>query len=887
MNEISNVSNEELSEATPMMQQYFAAKKAHPGILVFFRMGDFYELFFEDAKIVASELNLVLTTRGKHLGEDIPMSGVPVSSVDYYLGKLVKLGYKIAICEQLESPEEAKKRGYKAIVKRGITRIVTPGTVTEESLLDAKEGNFLMSIAPNMKKGCEPDTISFAVADVSTDKLFVHTVTASDFLNSLEQYAPQEVLCPAAIEGCNWFKTIKNYVTGHITILSDSKFNPITETDRVKNYYQVSALDGFGLTSNYEISACGAIIEYISVTQCTNAQKLSKPIKINQSKFMIVDSATHRNLEIVRSNNDNKHSLLRHIDNTCTAFGARMLMARLVTPIIDIQEINDRLDSVEFFVNNIDIKKKLITVMKTCPDIERIIVRMRFNRYSMRDLSAIRQCIIVVESIKDIFINLNIKIENKFCASELPDLSMLLSKLQSALVDDVPATYKAGDVIKRGYSQKLDEIRFLVEDGHSLIADLQAKYISKYAINTLKIKNNNILGWYIEIPLSQKSKVDNFLIHKQTLVNNVRYVSDELNELQTRLEQASTDLVRVENEIITELVNLITDRMDDFADIANFIARLDIAISMASLATNFHYCRPQLTTDKILSIKSGRHPVLESLVDEFVPNDCDLYDPGRLSILTGPNMAGKSTYLRQNALIVLMAHIGSFVPAHSAIIGITDRLFSRIGASDDLAKGRSTFMVEMIETASILNQATDRSFVILDEVGRGTSTYDGISIAWSVVEYLYNTNRCRTIFATHYLELLGIKKDISELKCQTLKVNECKGRVMFYHSIIDGVADKAYGVYVAKLAGLPKSVIQKANRLLAKLENGPLNQKKYISRQLSMFSDNTEDDNSMLSAHNSDTKNDVIASITSLDLNEMTPKKALDLLYDLKRKLVD
>lgn len=870
------------NDVTPMMQQYFAAKQAHPGIIVFFRMGDFYELFFDDAKVVSSELNIALTTRGKHIGEDIPMCGVPVASIDYHLAKLVKLGYRVAICEQTETPEEAKKKGHK-IVSRDVTRIVTPGTVIEDAFLLSKEDNFLMSVVPKMKKN-DVLSVSFAVADISTDKFFSNTVAAGDFFSALEQYSPKEVLLPTYAAESEWVKVIKPYISGHITTLADSKFNRITEEKRLLEYYQVSTLDGFGISIDEEISACGAIVEYVTVTQCTNRQRLSKPSKIQQSKFMVIDSATHRNLEIVHSSNDDKNSLLRCIDSTVTAFGGRLLCSRMVTPIMDIDELNDRLDSVTFFVRNNDLRNELREILRRCPDIERTIVRMRFGKYSPKDFGAILQGVSCIRSIINRVCEEKIKIENKFSHHELSDFKDLYNELERALEDELPVQYKGGCVIKQGYSDKLDAAKELVINGRNLIADLQLKYVNTYGINTLKIKNNNILGWYIEIPLSQRSKVGDEFIHKQTLVNNVRYVTDELNDLQMKMAQASDDLVALETQIISELANKIVAQAEEFDAAINYMSRLDIALSMAHIADERQYVRPCLSIDNKVYIKGGRHPVLELMVDEFVPNDCELEGEARMSILTGPNMAGKSTYLRQNALIVLMSHIGSYVPATEAIIGITDRLFSRIGASDDLAKGRSTFMVEMIETASILNQATERSFVILDEVGRGTSTYDGISIAWSVVEHLYYTNRCRTIFATHYMELTSIKRDILDLKCQTLKVQECKGKVLFCHSIVDGIADKAYGVYVAKLAGLPKAVTNKASILLKKLEKHRLSHAMQISEQLSMFEPLQHDLEENPDVVDTD-YSDVIAEISELDINNITPKAALDFLYEIKQKI--
>lgn len=881
MAEIDDISGS-LDEMTPMMQQYLTAKRQHPGIIMFFRMGDFYELFFEDARVVASELNIALTTRGKNGGGDIPMCGVPVVSIDYHLAKLVKLGYKVAICEQLETPEEAKKRGYKAIVNRGVTRIVTPGTVTDEAFLSSKEESFLMSIVP-FEKNSNIEFVSFAVVDVSTDKFVVNTVKPQDFLSVIEQYSPKEVLIPSKYEESEWFKSVKLYIDGHVTVLPDVKFNKMAEERRLLEYYQVATLESFGISVDSEISACGSIVEYVSVTKCTNTQQLSKPTKISQTKFMIIDAATHRNLEIVHGQNGKNNTLFQCLDETVTAFGGRCLGSRMVTPIIDKQAINDRLDSVEYFTKNDNLLTQLRQILRGCPDLQRIIVRMKFGKFSPRDIGSIKQGIYVLSQIINSIKDSEFRLENKFSHLDLPDFSELFDTLSKAVFDDLPVQYKEGAIIRDGYSSELDDLKNLVNNGKGLISDLQVKYASQNGISTLKIKNNNILGWYIEIPLSQKGKAPPEFIHKQTLVNNVRYVTEELVDLQEKLLSASSELVNLESKLINELVELITARSEDFDAAIDYLCRLDIALSMAYIAGMRGYTRPELTEEKVLKIEGGRHPVLELLVDDFISNDCDLCDSSRISILTGPNMAGKSTYLRQNALIILMAQIGSFVPANQALIGITDRLFSRIGASDDLAKGRSTFMVEMIETASILNQATDKSFVILDEVGRGTSTYDGISIAWAVVDHIYKINRCRTIFATHYMELTSIKNDIPEMKCQTLKVHESKGKVVFCHSIIDGIADKAYGVYVAKLAGLPKTVVSKANSLLNKLEKYRISNTKTVGEQLSIFSSNNYDEPEEI--EETPDFSEVIDSIKSVDLNDMTPRAAMEFLYELKSKV--
>ncbi len=865
-------------ETTPMMRQYFDVKRRHPDELLFFRMGDFFELFFEDAKIAASVLNIALTTRNKHNDEDVPMCGVPVSSVDYYLSKLIKEGFKVVVCDQLETPEEAKKRGgYKAVVKRDVIKIVTPGTITDEPLLGAKNNNFLMSIFPNLNSKKGKTDISFAVIDISTDEFYVNTVDVDDFLNSLCMFSPKEILISDKFCETSWFKQIKLNTDASITILSDSKFNYINEKKRLEKYFSVSTLDSLGIVNQNEISVCGSIVEYVQITQCGNVPQLSFPKKIKFSEFMIVDASTMRNLEIVYPNSPTGKSLLQVLDDTVTAFGGRMFASRLVSPLTNIDAINARLNSVDFFIENFDVASRISEILKKCPDIERALVRLKFGKVSARDLWCIREGLRRWYEIKNIFSSYkHIKFDNKISLSCLFDFSDILEKLHNSLEEEIPVTNSIGKVVKNGFSNKLDEIREIRNNSHNLIASLQLKYSTNSGISNLKIKNNNILGWYIEIPLSQKSKISNEFIHRQTLVNCVRYVTDELIDLQLKLNQSDAELARIENEIILCLINDVISISEYIHQLIEFLSILDIAISCAKLSKERNYVRPHLVEEPLLEVHKGRHPVLDLVVDAYVPNDCTLSAESKLSLLTGPNMAGKSTYLRQNALIILIAQIGFFVPAERANIGITDRLFSRIGASDDIAKGRSTFMVEMIETATILNQATEKSFIILDEVGRGTSTYDGLAIAWAVVDHLNNYNKSRVIFATHYMELTNIMKEIPSLKCQTLKVQEWAGDVIFHHSIIDGIADKSYGIHVAKLAGLPRNVICRAKDLQKKFESDSAFSVK--NKQLSIFDTEEREENRIESYYQK--------IISEINPDEMTPKDALEFLYKLKKQLV-
>lgn len=879
---------EDSFETTPMMKQYLSVKAQYPSELLFFRMGDFFELFFEDAKIASASLNIALTTRNKHHGEDIPMCGVPIASVDYYLAKLVKNGFKVVVCDQVETPEEAKKRGgYKAVVKREIVKVVTPGTITEEPLLEAKSNNFLMSIVPNYnEKKAKISAVSFAVLDITTDEFYVNTVTQTDFLSELSRFSPKEILISDRYENTTWLNELKQHTESYITPLSDSKFNPITEQRRLEKYFNIATIDGIGITNAEEISACGAIIEYVQLTQCGNIPTISYPKRTGYSRYMVIDSSTAKNLEIVFSNSSSNNTLLKCLDCTATSFGGRMFASRLMTPLLSISDINNRLETIEFFMANKETLSKIRDSLNGCPDIERSFVRLKFGKPSVRDLCTVRFGFRAWSKIKEILYNESYKFEGKYSIQDIFDFSEIHKKIERALEEEIPTTNYEGRIIKSGFSAELDRLRELTNNSHLLIASLQEKYSKSLGISTLKIRNNNIWGWYIEVPLSQKSKMTQEFMHKQTLVNCVRYVTDELITLQEELNKSSAELAALENKILLDLIAEVTSFVDEFRDLTELLSILDISTAVAKISNERNYCKPELVEESILDIKCGRHPVLELALNDFVGNDCYLSEKSKLSLLTGPNMAGKSTYLRQNAVIILMAQAGLYVPATHAKIGITDRLFSRIGASDDLAKGRSTFMVEMIETATILNQATEKSFIILDEVGRGTSTYDGLSIAWAVVEHLNDFNKSRVIFATHYMELTAIKEQRTNLKCQTLKVQECNGNVVFFHTIIDGVADKSYGIHVAQLAGLPKSVIVRSKALLKIFEKSSINLPQ--NRQLSIF-ETSDNDLKLKEEENikAQKQNSLFKIISDLNPDEMSPKDALEFIYKIKNDLIN
>ncbi|MDR2067690.1 MAG: DNA mismatch repair protein MutS [Holosporaceae bacterium] len=864
-------------DATPMMSQYLCAKSQYPGCLLLFRMGDFYELFFEDAKIASSILNIALTHRGKHMNEDVPMCGIPVATLDNYLSRLIKYGQKVAICDQTEDPREAKKRGHGAIVKREVTRILTAGTLVEDNLLSAKRNNFLMSIVPNIyKRTNQIRTLSFAAIDISTGDFFVNTVIKDEFSAVLEMYQLGEILIASSYEGTEFAEYVASISNICPTFLPESKFNPIVEKERLKRYFKVDTLDGFGIVLNEELASCGAVLEYLLITQRDNLSTLPIPRRTLLGNYMIVDSSTSKSLEITSScRGEYEYSLLGAIDHTKTPFGARNLAARVSSPIVDVELLEKRLDCVQFFLENEKIRKLLREALSSCPDFERAIGRIKFNKFSPRDVGDIRELLRLIITVKSVLNGVSIPSEGEYSLENLQDFSALQRLLESALEENLPTSNQSGNLISHGHSPELDRLKHMRDHSEDLIADLQEKYMNETGVSTLKIRNNAIIGWYIEISLAQKAKVPTKFIHRQTLVNGVRYTTEELMHLQSQFTKAFEEWNQLEQKLYAEIVSEIMKYSEGISYAVKLLACLDVYANFAHIAEERNYARPEISSGSVLEIEGGRHPILEIHQKEFTPNDCNLNLQERICLLTGPNMAGKSTYLRQNAIIVILAQIGCYVPAKKAVLGIVDRLFSRIGASDDIARGRSTFMVEMIETATILNQATEKSFVILDEVGRGTSTYDGLSIAWAVVENLHRVNKCRVLFATHYRELASLRKSLKNLKCMTLKVQEWNGDVIFYHKIIDGIADKSYGIYVASMAGVPKSVIKRASELLKKLEPPAADGDKNFQNLTEEFYDQME-------LNYSEIESKLRQRIDSIDVNNVSPKDALDILYELK-----
>ncbi|MEO0342505.1 MAG: DNA mismatch repair protein MutS [Pseudomonadota bacterium] len=868
------------ANVTPMMAQYLELRKEHPDALLFFRMGDFYELFFEDAVQAAAALDIALTKRGKHLGEDIAMCGVPVHAAEGYLLTLIRKGFRVAVCEQLEDPSEAKKRGAKSVVKRGVVRMITPGTLTEDSLLQARQDNFLAAFSQVRDKA------ALAWTDMSSGALHVSECSLAELSPLLARLAPKEMLISQSAEN-----TIEDLILEagcSVTRLAPASFDSASAERRLCDLYKIQSLDAFGGFHRAEKGALGAIVEYLSLTQKGNLPFLRRPEKETALKSVQIDAATRRNLELTETlSGDKQGSLLSVIDYTITGAGARLLVNRLTNPVRDISILKDRLDAVEALASYADLRQDLRGNLKNIPDLARALSRVSLDRAGPRDLGAIRTSLATALLI------------HKTCESQVLPKEIdsaihacighddLIGVLDAALVSEPPLLARDGGYVAAGYIPELDNLRNLRNDSRSIIASLQAEYSEQCDIGSLKIKHNNVLGYFIETPASYASKMmatplADIFIHRQTTANAVRFTTVVLSELETKILNAGAQALILEKQVFDQLTAAILETAAEIHATSQAIAVLDTSCALAELASKKSWSRPILTTDQRFAIVGGSHPVVEAALKKdggnFVVNDTDLspQSGSSLWLLTGPNMAGKSTFLRQNALIALLAQIGSFVPASKAEIGVVSQIFSRVGASDDLARGRSTFMVEMVETAAILNQADENALVILDEIGRGTATYDGLSIAWATVEHLHEVNKCRTLFATHYHELTALHEPLERVMNATVKVKEWDGEIIFLHEVTKGAADRSYGVQVAKLAGLPLAVTERAQEVLTKLEADNLAGHSGISAEdLPLFSAQPKN---YVTPKKS--KTDEILETVSPD--EITPQEALNLIYELK-----
>lgn len=893
MNELK----EKSAVMTPMMAQYLQIKKEHQDYLLFYRMGDFYELFLDDAVIASKALDIALTKRGKLDSQDIPMCGVPFHAYESYLAKLIRQGYKVAICEQVEDPKEAKKRGAKSVVKREVIRLVTAGTLTEEPLLDAKKNNFLLTLAK------VNDTLGLSWLDISTGDFYLQEVAlkAKDegvvLAGILSRLNPVEtVISDAYLQNPQIFNVLNDY-RDQLSVLPQARFNSENAKKRLETVFKVEAVEAFGNFTRAEITAAGVLLDYVENTQKGKIPLISKPVKVTESQIMEIDGATRRSLELVEALTGDKNScLLGVIDRTVTGAGGRLLASRVSNPLKDIEGINRRLDSVEFFTRFNRIRQEVRAILKACPDIERAVSRLSLGRGGPRDLANIKTALAVVPQLKNLVMSFNQNTDEQIL-SEFPDSlktvlnnlgehSNLVSTLEQALAGDLPLLARDGGFIREGFYPPLDEIKLLKNDSHKMIVELQNKYAEATGISNLKIKYNNVIGYFIEVQskFAPEMLENKDFIHRQSVLNATRFTTVELTELENKIRGAADKALAMELEMFDNLVKDVRLASEDISRTAKAMAELDVSSALADLAVEKNYCRPQIDDSLVFDVKEGRHPVVENAISKenagaFVGNNCQLDDAhGRLWLLTGPNMAGKSTFLRQNAIIAIMAQMGSFVPCASAHIGVIDKIFSRVGASDDLARGRSTFMVEMVETASILNQADERSFVILDEIGRGTATFDGLSIAWAVVEHLHELNKCRALFATHYHELTALTSKLPLMTLHCMKIKEFNDEVIFLHEVIDGAADRSYGIHVAKLAGLPRTVVKRAEQVLEMLEReGKSQSVSQLAEDLPLFA--------AVRSKDEPAAQQIVPAMEALkELNpdNLTPREALDKLYELK-----
>ncbi|SHI64351.1 DNA mismatch repair protein MutS [Palleronia salina] len=867
---------------TPMMAQYLEIKAGHEGALLFYRMGDFYELFFDDAVAAAAALDIALTKRGKHQGDDIPMCGVPVHAAEGYLLTLIRKGFRVAVCEQTEDPAEAKKRGSKSVVRREVVRLVTPGTLTEDTLLDARRHNFLAAYTAMRGDG------ALAWCDMSTGELSVTPCPPVRLGPELARLAPREVLLNEAQEA-DWAEIVTESGAS-LTPLSRGSFDSTGGAARLCRVFDVATLDAFGTFSRPEISAMAALVDYLEITQKGKLPLLRPPRREDADGVMQIDAATRVNLELTRALSGGRDgSLLSAIDRTVTAAGGRLLERRLTAPSRDLALIRSRHDAIAAAVGAPDLAQALREKLRHVPDMDRALSRLSLERGGPRDLAAMRDGLARAAEIADCLAGGPADLLDTGLES-LTGHDELIDRLSDALVAEPPILARDGGFIAPGFDAALDEARSLRDEGRGVIAGMQANFVKQTDISSLKIKHNNVLGYFIEVTAAHAKKMlaeplSQTFIHRQTTANAVRFTTVELSALETKILNAGGRALEIEKRLFAELSAQVLDHAGPIGDTARALAALDVTTAMADLAVGAKWCRPDMVSGRDFQITGGRHPVVEQALRRqggvpFVPNDCALSDgadSAALWLLTGPNMAGKSTFLRQNALIALLAQIGSYVPADSARIGVVSQLFSRVGAADDLARGRSTFMVEMVETAAILNRADDRALVILDEIGRGTATYDGLSIAWATLEHLHDVNRCRALFATHYHEMTQLADRLSGAQNATMSVKEHDGEVVFLHEVRKGAADRSYGVQVAKLAGLPAAVVSRARDVLTMLEKGEAEGRKTtLIDDLPLFSVATKP------APTAPATDPVAERLSQVQPDELSPREALDLVYELR-----
>ncbi len=914
---------------TPSMAQYLEIKAANPDSLLWYRMGDFYELFFEDAVRASETLSIVLTKRGKHLGEEIPMCGVPVHRADEYLQRLIRAGHRVAVCEQLEDPAEARKRGAKAIVHRDVVRLVTPGTLTEEALLDDKARNYLTAIFREPAERGQMASYLLASVDISTGEFEIGGVGIADIGGEIMRLMPGEILGVDEVLADPDVARTAELIRAALTPVPAATFDSLAGERALRDTLGVTDLGAFGTFSRGELAAVGALLKYVELTQIGARPAIRPPRKSGRGAVLMIDAASRASLELLRSSSgERRGSLLAAIDRTVTGAGSRELAGRIASPLCDVASVTRRLDAVQYLLMETLLREDAREALRRTPDIARAVSRIALQRAGPRDLAAVRDALVAGRACAAL-------LEKHAGAIGLPDdlravavalakpSDALLESLSQALVDEPPHQRRDGGFIRAGYDEALDQARAMRDDSRKVMAELEAEYQTLAGIKTLKVRHNNILGFFIEVsaatakPMLEAPLSDTFR-HRQTMANAVRFTTPKLAEIEGQIASAAERATAIENEVFAKLGRAIGAEEHALSELAASLADLDCLAALAELADVENYARPNVDDTLTFVIRDGRHPVVEQalardLAGPFIRNDCVLalpppelrdeysqerdpddpvsYPPGfdqentgHIWLVTGPNMAGKSTFLRQNALIALMAQMGSFVPAGHAHIGIVDRLFSRVGASDDIASGRSTFMVEMVETAGILNAATERSFVILDEIGRGTSTFDGLSIAWATVEHLHDVNRCRSLFATHYHELTTLSERLEQVANVTVDVKEWKDEIVFLHKVRAGAADRSYGIHVARLAGLPDAVTHRAREILAILEEGKqANNNASALEELPLFAASlaraAEPTGSQTSA--------LDKAVDAINPDDLTPRAALDLIYQLKRIRLD
>ncbi len=877
---------EEAAKITPLIAQYIEIKSVNPDCLLFYRLGDFYELFFADAEVASRALGIVLTKRGKHMGRDIPMCGVPVERADDYLSRLIALGHCVAVCEQIEDPAEARKRGGQSVVKRDVVRLVTPGTITEEKLLDPARANCLVAVV--RQRASETQSVyGIASLDISTGAFSVSEVNDAALGAELARIEAAEVVAPETLCVDQGFARLLGEMRLPLTPIG-REFADAAAERRLLEYFGLATLDGLGDLSRAETAAAAVAIFYIERTQRGARPALSLPTRIRFDAHMEIDAPTRANLELTHTLAGSREgTLLAAVDSTVTPGGGRLLAARLAAPLTETAAIDRRLDAVCFLHEERSLRADLCVRLKAAPDLARPLSRLSLQRSGPRDLAALRDGLLAAAALAArLGARADLPAELAVSAKQAGGVDpAVAAALTEALAADLPLKVRDGNFVRTGYDAQLDTTRGLRDESRRVIAELQSRYSALAESRQLKIKHNNFLGFFIEVPQAQgerllKPPFNATFVHRQTMADAMRFSTAELAELETKIASAAESALTREMEIFDRLAGRILAAERPIKAAADGLAAIDVAAALAELADARGWTRPEIDSSLSFVVEAGRHPVVEAALarsgQPFVANDCDLSgeDVGRIAVVTGPNMAGKSTYLRQNALISVLAQMGSFVPAARCKIGVVDRLFSRVGAADDLARGRSTFMVEMVETAAILNQATRRSLVILDEIGRGTATFDGLAIAWAVMEYLHEKNRSRTLFATHFHELTHLAKQLRNVVNLTIRVADWKGDLVFLHEIVKGAADQSYGVQVAKLAGLPAVVVERAQKLLAEFEAA--DRQRPVERPVT--------DLPLFAGANVPPERPakLTAALDAVDPNELTPRQALEALYKLK-----